>query len=555
MKTTINSDQNKVEPRSIDVAVLHKQLEQTEVLLGETEVRLDKKERQIEQLLDYIQLIRHKQFGRTSEKANKDQINLFDEAELDQLLNELETLSSEEETDKQETEDNHQQPADGTVDIKKKRKPVRRPLPAHFNRIEKIIDVSAEEKVAMGDDWQLIGYDTSEQLSVIPRQHFVTVTKRAKYAPVHDDVAGAEQGLKTAKRPDQIIPKAMADHSVIADVITSKFVDGLPLYRQEKIYQRDGIDLSRQTMSGWVVKLEEKLSPLMQVMKQCLYDGKVVHIDETRLQVLNEPDKKNTQLSYMWVYKGGSPDRPVILFQYADTRSGSVPVDYLYSEDSVIPEHELSIMTDGYAGYNALASQAEIKHHAVCWAHARRKFIEASKGRKNTAAAHQMVVMIGKLYQIEREAKEKTAAERKALRQKKAKPIMDKIKTWLDKNSHKVLPKSLLGKALHYTLNLWPQLTIYLEEGHIPIDNNPAENAIRPFVIGRKAWLFSGSPRGAKASATLYSLVETAKANNVEPRAYLTALFEQLPTAKTEQAIIDLLPQNIKMSGEYSKGK
>jgi len=537
MQTTVIAAQNKVHIRSTDVTILHKQL--------------DKKERQIEQLLDYIQLIRHKQFGRTSEKSNKDQINLFDEAELDQLLCELDALLPEEEKEEADTPN-----TDANIDIiPQKKKPVRRPLSSHFDRIEKIIDLSAEEKSAMGDDWQLIGYETSEQLSVIPRQHFVTVTKRAKYAPVNDEVTGAEQGIKTAKRPDQIIPKAMADHSVIADVITSKFVDGLPLYRQEKIYQRDGIDLSRQTMSGWVVKLDEKLDPLMQAMKQCLYEGEILHIDETRLQVMNEPNKKNTQLSYMWVYKGGSPDRPVILFQYADTRSGSVPKDFLYPENGVIPEHKLSIMTDGYAGYNALASKADIKHHAVCWAHARRKFVEASKGRKNTAAAHQMVAMIGKLYQIEREVKEKTAAERMTIRQKKAKPIMDKIKAWLDKNSHKVLPKSLLGKALHYTLNLWPQLTIYLKDGYIPIDNNPAENAIRPFVIGRKAWLFSGSPRGAKASATLYSLVETAKANNLEPRAYLNQLFEQLPKARTHQDVIDLMPQNIKMSGGVGKGK
>jgi len=189
-----------------------------------------------------------------------------------------------------------------------------------------------------------------------------------------------------------------------------------------------------------------------------------------------------------------------------------------------------------------------ITGHAACWAHVRRKFVEASKGRKNTAAAHQIVGLIGKLYLIERDIKEKSPDERKTIRLKQVKPILEKIKVWLESKTNKVLPKSLLGKAIHYALGLWPQLVTYLEDGHVPIDNNPAENAIRPFVIGRKAWLFSGSPRGARASAILYSLIETAKANDLEPKAYLNYLFERLPLAKTEQAIIDLLPQNIQTS-------
>ena len=177
----------------------------------------------------------------------------------------------------------------------------------------------------------------------------------------------------------------------------------------------------------------------------------------------------------------------------------------------------------------------------------RRRFVEATHGRKNTAAAHQMVALIHKLYQVERTARNKTPQEREAIRQKQTAPIMDKIKTWLDEKATKVLPKSPLGTAIAYTLNLWPNLITCLEDGHIEIDNNKAENAIRPFVIGRKAWLFSGSPRGAHASATLYTLVESAKANKLEPWAYLNYLFERLPAAKSEQALLALLPQNLTM--------
>ena len=502
-----------------EVVQLRDVVKENEQTIAEKEQALTEKTQRIEQLLDYILLLRKRQFGASADRTNKDQVSLFDEAELEQLLAELD-LPSDLDADK---------PATQKKAKDEKKKPVRRPLPANLDRIEKIIDLSDEEKVVMGDDWTFIGYDTSEQLAVIPRQHYVIAFKRAKYAPNHDAVAGAEQGLQIAPRPDQILPKSIAHSSVIADVVVRKFVDGLPFYRQEVIYNRDNIDLSRQTMSGWVIQLHERLAPLMMVMKRLLYQGRVIHIDETRLQVLNEPNRENTQLSYMWVYGGGPPDQPVIWYQYADTRSGDVPEEFLFPTEEVPPTGEMYLVTDGYEGYNALSKSPGILGHGACWAHVRRRFVEATHGRKNTAAAHQMVALIRKLYQVERTARNKTPQEREAIRQKKAAPILDKIKTWLDEKVTQVLPKSPLGAAITYTLNLWPRLTTYLEDGHIEIDNNKVENAIRPFVIGRKGWLFSGSPRGAHASATLYTLVESAKANKLEPWAYLNYLFEKLP--------------------------
>ena len=503
----------------------------------EKEQAIAEKEQRIEQLLDYILLLRKRQFGASADRPNKDQVTLFDEAELEQLLAELGLPAG---------------PEDAEPTVQKKaagegKKPVRRPLPAHFNRVEKLIDLSDEEKAAMGDDWTFIGYDTSEQLAIIPRQHYVIVYKRAKYVPNNEAVAGAEGGVRIAPRADQIIPKSIAHSSVIADVITRKFVDGLPFYRQEAIHARAGFDLSRQTMSGWVIQLHERLSPLMAAMKRLLYRGRVIHIDETRLQVLNEPGRENTQLSYMWVYGGGPPDQPVIWYQYADTRSGEVPEGFLYPKGEAPPDGGMYLVTDGYEAYNALSKMPGILGHAACWAHVRRRFVEATHGRKHTAVAHQMVALIHKLYEVERAAREKTPEARKALRQKRARPILDKIKAWLDDKVVKALPKSPLGEAISYTLGLWPKLTTYLEDGHIEIDNNKAENAIRPFVIGRKNFLFSGSPRGADASATMYTLVETAKANALEPWAYLNYLFEKLPVAKSEQALIALLPQHLKM--------
>jgi len=519
-----------------EVVQLRDVVEKKEQLIANKERALTEKTQRIEQLLDYILLLRKRQFGASADRTNKDQISLFDEAELEQLLAELD-LPSDLDADK---------PATQKKAKDEKKKPVRRPLPAHLDRIEKEIDLSDEEKAAMGDDWIFIGYDTSEQLAVIPRQHYVIAFKRAKYAPRNDDVVGAEQGIKIAPRPDQILPKSIAHSSVIADVVVRKFVDGLPLYRQEIIYHRDNIDLSRQTMSGWMIQLHERLTPLMMLMKQLLYQGQVIHIDETRLQVLNEPGRENTQLSYMWVYGGGPPDKPVVWYQYADSRSGDVPEEFLYPKAEDPPDGAMYLVTDGYEGYNALSKSPGILGHGACWAHVRRRFVEATHGRKHTAPAHQMVALISKLYQVERAARDKTPQERKTIRRKKAAPILDKIKTWLDEKVTKVLPKSPLGEAITYTLNLWPKLITYLEDGHIEVDNNKVENAIRPFVIGRKGWLFSGSPRGAHASATLYTLVETAKANKLEPWAYLNYLFEKLPLAKSEQALLELLPQNLK---------
>lgn len=544
MKLAPNMLPNKQKTASATVIDLQAIIKEKEHSIQQKNSELKKNKQQIEQLLDYIQLLRHKRFGRKSEQYNPDQKGLFDEAELEQLLVDEPELAAEmDDTDVPSS----------TATASKTNKPVRRPLPTRLERVEKIIDLPEAEKKAMGDQWKLIGYVESEQLAIIPRQCYVILTKRAKYARKDDSGIDAEQNIKIAPRPMQIIPKSIGHSSLIAEVVTGKFVDGLPFYRQEKAFARDGIDLSRQTMSGWVIQLDANFSALMQLMKRQFYEGKVIHIDETRLQVLKEPDRENTQQSYMWVYRGGLPDRPVIWFQYHESRRGQVPVDFLYPSEGIgnvhsLPHHSLTLMTDGYRGYNALCQQPGITKHAACWAHARRKFVEATKGRKNTAAAHQMVSLVAKLYQIERFTKDHTADERKVIRQAKAKPILDKIKIWLDSKAGKVLPKSLLGKAIGYTLALWPQLIVYLEEGTIPIDNNPAENAIRPFVIGRKNWLFSGSPRGAHASATLYSLIESAKANGLEPRAYLNHLFEALPNADTEQALEKLLPQNIQKS-------
>ncbi|MEA3640317.1 MAG: IS66 family transposase [Lamprobacter sp.] len=492
----------------------------------------------IDQLLETIELLRRKRFGPSTDQIPDSQLALFDETELEALIGELEEALARETPP--ETHDTDEPPK-----TKAKRKPVRRRLPSHLPRVERLLDLPEAIKAAMGEDWRFIGYDSAEQLAVIPRQYDVIEYKRAKYVPINDAVPGAEVGVKIAPRPASIIPKSLAHSSLIAQIVTHQFVDALPLYRQEQLFAREGIELSRQTMAGLLIGLNDPLQPVAAALKGLLTQGPVVHIDETPLQVLDEPGRDPTQPSYMWAFCGGPPGIAIRWFEYAPSRGAEVPRRVLFPSDAD-PASPFYLQSDGYSAYQVLATAPEIIDHAGCWAHVRRKFVEAASGR-NTSAAQQMVALIGELYAVERRVRESDAATRQRERNAHSRPILMRIRRWLDKAAARAAPKSLLGQAIHYSLGQWPILITFLEDGHLEVDNNRAENAIRPFVVGRKNWLFAGSPKGAETSALLYSLVETAKANGLEPWAYLNHLFEHLPAAKTPEAIAALLPHNLKM--------
>jgi transposase len=521
------------------IAQLHDQL-------GELEHAREAQETRIQQLLETIELLRRKRFGPSADRVPENQLALFDEAELEALIGELEGQLP-------TTEETPSVPSTGASGAESaKRRPRRRPLPAHLPRVERLIDLPEAVKAAMGEDWTCIGYDSAEQLAVIPRQCYVVVTKRAKYVPRDDDVPGAEDGVRIAPRATQILPKSIAHGLLLAAIVTAKFVDGLPLYRQQQMFARDGIELSRQTMSSLLLQLKTPLAPLAAALKAQLCQGPVVHIDETPVQVLDEPGRENTQQSYMWVFCGGPPGAPVRWFEYAPSRAAEVPRRVLFPESeqgppgSDPPTARIYIQSDGYSAYHALAGALGLIDLCGCWSHVRRKFVDAAAGR-NAAAAQQMIALIGELYAVEREIRDAPPDTRKQVRNQRSRPILMRIRRWFDKAAARVLPKSLLGQAVGYALNQWPTLITFLEDGHLEIDNNRAENAIRPFVVGRKGWLFAGSPAGAETSALLYSLVESAKANGLEPYAYLSYLFEHLPTAKTPDAVAALLPHNLKL--------
>jgi hypothetical protein len=271
-------------------------------------------------------------------------------------------------------------------------------------------------------------------------------------------------------------------------------------------------------------------------MRDRLLESPVIHCDETRLQVLKEPDRDPGSQSWMWVQTGGPPARPVILFDYTSSRAQDVP-------QRLLAGYRGYLMTDDYAGYNAIAGQEGVERLG-CWAHARRKFVDAQKAQPKgkTGRADMALSLINKLYGVERYGKDLDDASRLQLRQCQSEPVLQKLKAWLDKAHPQVTPQSVLGRAVGYLASNWHKLIRYTEGGHLPIDNNPAERAIRPFVIGRKNWLFSDTPRGANASALIYSLIETAKANGQEPYAWLRHVLERLPLATTVEDYEALLP-------------
>lgn len=480
-------------------------------------------------MIEQAVLARHRQFGTSSEQSCG-QARLFDEAEaLAQSTTDAQdiaTVAAQAVPPAQGNDKPANKPARGK----------RAALPAELMRLDVVHDVpEAQRTCPCGTPMVEIGQDVSEQLDIVPMQVRVLRHIRKRYG-----CPGSAHAPVTAALPAQPLPKSNASADFLAMLLTVKFVDGLPLARFEYVLDRHGVPVPRQTLARWVIGTSHALQPLQNLMRDALLEGSVIHIDETVVQVLKEPDKKPTSNSYMWVQTGGPPDKPVILYDYDPSRSGDVPV-------RLLQEYCGYLMTDGYDGYNQLAKTEGIEHLA-CWAHVRRRFVEAvrvqPKGRRGKA--DEALALIGKLYGIERNHKEDCVEARLLSRQQHSVPALAALHSWLEKTLPGVTPQSALGTALSYMHKYWPRLTRYTERGDLPIDNNRCENAIRPFVVGRKAWLFSDTPAGAHASAVIYSLVQTAKANGLEPYAWLRRVLRDLPAAKTVEDVEALLPWNCK---------
>jgi hypothetical protein len=311
----------------------------------------------------------------------------------------------------------------------------------------------------------------------------------------------------------------------------------------EEMISRIGIDIPRATLSHWMIRAGILVQPLINFMRDHLLEQGVIQMDETVVQVLKEPDRPATSNSYMWVQKGGLPESPVILFDYDQSRGGAVPAKLLAG-------FEGWLQTDGYAGYGPAVASLPGVRRVGCWAHARRKFVEAAQaavgknGRKDNNASR-FVAMIGKLYAVEKRIRGLPPETRHHERNKDVPPLLQELRSRLLEMKPGVPLGSALGRALSYLDDQWPLLVRYIEDGRLEIDNNGAENAIRPFVVGRKNWLFSRSVAGVKASANLYSLIETVKANGLEPYAYLCHAFALLPLYGTADQYDTLMPWNL----------
>ena len=499
-------------------AYLKATLAEKAMLLEHNTRKLEHKNNYILQLEEWIKQQRQKTFGASSEKYSPDQLGLFNEAEdLEQaVVDDVQAEST-------------------TVAAHTRQKKPRVSIPDHLPREDIVHDLPESEKRCPHDGTELkvIGSSDHEQLNIIPAQVKVIRHKRLKYA-----CPCCHQHIVTASKPKQPIEKSIASPGLLAFVATQKYCDALPLYRQQEIFKRLGIELDRSNLANWMIKSGELVQPVINLLQDHLLERSLVHMDETTVQVLSEPAKTAQSKSYMWLMASYS-QQPITLFHYDPTRRQQIPKDLLASSVN-------ALMVDGYEWYQAACDDYEIQRLG-CWAHARRKFVEAQKTqiKGKTGKPDQALAFIQKLYVIEKSLKGAPPDQRYRVRQEKAKPIINTIKTWLEKSLLHVPPKTALGTALTYLHNQWDRLVGYLDDGAYPIDNNLAENAIRPFVVGRKNWLFSQSQAGAKASANLYSLIQTAKLNDLNPYEYLKQVFNDLPNAQSVEDIEKLLPWNL----------
>ena len=381
--------------------------------------------------------------------------------------------------------------------------------------------------------------DVRHEIKVIPARVIAIKYITGKYGCRNCEKNAISVPIVKAPSPKPLIKGSLASPSAVAYIMSQKYVEAMPLYRQEKHFERLGIELPRANLSNWMLKGGEMLEPIYHRMHEKLLELDILHADETTLQVIREDGRDAKTKSFMWVYRSGRYGPPIILYEYQPTRNGDHPMRFL-------PDFAGYLHADGYAGYN------DVKNAKIlgCWAHARRKFIDAlatlpkEAQSDENALANIALKYISGLYKIEKALHDASPEHREAVRNELSKDILDEFKKWLDRESKLTLPKSAIGQAITYCLNQWAKLNMFLKDGRLDIDNNRAERSIKPFVIGRKNWLFANTPRGAKTSAIIYSIVETAKENGLDPFAYLEYIFERInniDSADTD-AIDSLLP-------------
>ena len=493
--------------------------------------KISELESRVDVLMEALRLARHKQFGASSEKSEETLME-----QLSFLFNEAEVFSAaEKEAERNVTvvsahqrHKKHEYTLDNIPDGMETR------------QVEHRLDGEDLVCPQCGDTMTEIGKEVVRTMEIIPAQMVIREDIYFTYACQTCNKEDIETPVVKAPREKNIIPGSFATPEAIAHIMTQKFVMGSPLYRQEQEINRKGIKLSRQTMSNWILKAtEDYLTPVYVQLHKELLTRDVLHADETTLQVLHEPGKKPQSDSYMWLYRtSGDTDKPIVLYEYQPGRGAKHPKEFLTGYNGYLH-------TDGYAGYHDLGKDITV---VGCWAHARRKFDEAvkslPKGKAKGSSASQGLAYCNLLFEIEQGLSEETVQKRYEQRLRQAKPVLDAMFAWA--NSRTAAPKSALGKAFTYLKEQWPYLTNYLKDGRLEISNNRAERSIKQFVIDRKNFLFANTPKGATGSAIMFSLIQTAIENELDPYRYLTWLLRKAKDADLTDAetVQNLLPWN-----------
>lgn len=489
------------------VLQLHQQVAQAEQTRQQEIERVKQEQERLNQIIAHL---RRRMYGPRSEKINANQLLLFGESILP-LTSPQEAL--------------HPIPEPATVQVNRPRGHGRRIIPANLPRETVTIPVPAEERRCgtCASEREKIGEEVSEQLEFIPARLFVRRFLREKLACPR----GCDQSVVTADKPLEVIEKGLAGPGLIAHVITAKYADHLPLYRLEGIFARHGIELSRSTLCDWMAGAAELARPLVELMRRRILSSKVIGTDDTPVPV---QDPGRTKTGRLWVYVGDQAN-PYHVLEYTPDRRQEHPQAWL-------KDYAGYVQADAYGGYDKLYASGKVIE-VGCWAHARRKFVDAQES--SPALCNEALCRIGRLYQIEREAKDLEEEARRRLRQERSRLQLQELERWLQQTRGQVLPRSPVNEAIGYCLNQWAALCRFTDQGYLAIDNNAAERELRHVAIGRKNWLFAGSDSGGKTAATLYSLIRSALRHELNVEYYLRSVLAHLPGTRLSE-LPHLLP-------------
>jgi transposase len=470
----------------------------------------------IQVLEERLRLQRIQKYGPGSEKLSDAQLSLL---ELEPGVSNVEVQA-----------ESVREPLPASTNRKPRPHPGRQELPAELPRVERVIACVPEQCTckACGQPTAVIGYDVSEHLDLEPAKYFVVVTKREKRACQHCQ----EGGVAAAPVPARIIEKGLVSDGMVIHTVVAKYSDHLPLYRQSAILEREaGVEISRATMDGWVMRVGELLIPIAEAMRRDLLGGSYIQADETTVDVQMHDGRGQNHQAYLWQY--GRPGGGVV-FHFRLGRGRDGPKEFLGQFEGIL-------QTDGYVAYDGVGGPKIV--HACCWAHARRKFFEAAKLNPNDIAATRIVALIDGLFGIDAQARELNLdhAARHALRLERAKPLLEIIRGEVEAARDACLPSSALGKAANYTLSLWRKLTRFLEYPELELSNNLAENSMRPVALGRKNWIHVGSQQAGPKVAAILSIVESCRRLKIPIKEYLAGVLPGLAD-RSVQRLAELTP-------------